>query len=72
MENSISKRYEDVHFVDATKPVWNYSFFTDEDIRNFQAGTNYRCYELFGSHRTTVLDKQGYYFAVWAQNATAV
>jgi 1,4-alpha-glucan branching enzyme len=71
MENSI-KRYEDVHFVDASKPVWNYSLFTDADIRNFQAGTNYRCYELFGSHRVTVLGRQGYYFAVWAPNATAV
>ena len=72
MENSIKQRYEDVHFVDASKPVWNYSLFTDEDIRNFQAGTNYRCYELFGSHRETVLGRQGYYFAVWAPNATAV
>jgi 1,4-alpha-glucan branching enzyme len=72
MENSIKKRYEEIHFVDASKPVWNYSLFTDEDIRNFQAGTNYRCYELFGSHRETVLGRQGYYFAVWAPNATAV
>jgi 1,4-alpha-glucan branching enzyme len=72
MENSIKKRYEEEHFVDASKPVWNYSVFTDEDIRNFQAGTNYRCYELFGSHRFTVLGRTGYYFAVWAPNAAAV
>jgi 1,4-alpha-glucan branching enzyme len=72
MENSINKPYEEIHFVDTAKPVWNYSLFTDEDIRNFQAGTNYRCYELFGSHRVTLLSRTGYYFAVWAPNATAV
>ena len=72
METSTRQRYEEVHFVDSTKPVWNYSLFTDEDIRNFQAGTHYRVYELFGSHRVTVLGTTGYYFAVWAPNATAV
>ncbi|HEV2482292.1 MAG TPA: 1,4-alpha-glucan branching protein GlgB [Puia sp.] len=72
MGNSTNTPYEEIHFVDASKPVWNYSLFTDEDIRNFQAGTNYRCYELFGSHRVTLLGRTGYYFAVWAPNATAV
>ncbi|HEY4110128.1 1,4-alpha-glucan branching protein GlgB [Puia sp.] len=65
-------RYEETHFVDSTRPVWNYSLFSDEDVRNFQQGTHYRLYELFGSHRVTVLDRTGYYFAVWAPNATAV
>src|ERR1700761_8243722 len=65
-------RYEEIHFVDSTRPVWNYSLFTDEDIRNFQAGTHYRIYELLGSHKVTVLGTEGYYFAVWAPNATAV
>jgi 1,4-alpha-glucan branching enzyme len=72
LEPTTGQRYEDVHFVDSTKAVWNYSLFTEEDIRNFQAGTNYRAYDLFGSHRVTVLGKEGYYFAVWAPNATAV
>jgi 1,4-alpha-glucan branching enzyme len=72
LETSTIPRYEEVHFVDSTKPVWNYSLFTDEDIRNYQQGTLYRCYELFGSHRATVLGKDGYYFAVWAPNATAI
>ena len=72
MENSVNQVYEEIHFVDSTKPVWNYSLFAEEDIRNFQAGTNYRLYELFGSHRRTVLGTTGYYFAVWAPNATAV
>jgi 1,4-alpha-glucan branching enzyme len=67
-----AKKYEEIHFVDSTKSVWNYSLFTDEDIRNFQHGTLYCAYELFGSHQTEVLGKPGYYFAVWAPNATHV
>ncbi len=70
MQATSGKRYEDIHFVDSTKPVWNYSLFTEEDIHNFQQGTNYRLYQLFGSHRTEVLGRAGYYFAVWAPNAT--
>jgi 1,4-alpha-glucan branching enzyme len=64
--------YEKKNFVDSTKPVWNYSLFDDEDIRNFQNGTHYSLYKKFGSHAMTVLDTPGYYFAVWAPNATAV
>ena len=66
------KKYEDIHFVDSTRPVWNYSLFSEEDVTNFQHGTHYRLYELFGSREITVLDKRGYYFAVWAPNATWV
>jgi len=65
-------RYEDRHFVDSTKPVWHYSLFSDADIRNFQNGTHYRLYEHLGAHPRTVLDQPGYYFAVWAPNATYV
>ena len=64
--------YEHTHFVDSTRPVWNYSLFSDEDIRNFQNGTHYTLYEIFGSHALEVLGRKGYYFAVWAPNATAV
>lgn len=71
--NTITKyRYEDIHFVDSTKPVWNYSLFSEEDIRNFQNGNHYRLYNFFGSHQAEVLGKKGYYFAVWAPNATHV
>ena len=70
--NPPSKRYEDVHFVDSSKPVWNYSRFSDEDIQNFQQGTHYSLYELFGSHGIEVLGTKGFYFAVWAPNATYV
>ena len=69
---SVTTDYEHTHFVDSTKPVWNYSLFTDEDISNFQNGTHYRLYEIFGSHAREVLGTKGYYFAVWAPNATAV
>ncbi|MEP6675820.1 MAG: 1,4-alpha-glucan branching protein GlgB [Ferruginibacter sp.] len=65
-------KYEDVHFVDTEKPVWNYSFFNDQDITNYQNGTNYSLYEKFGSHEITVLNTRGFYFAVWAPNATKV
>ncbi len=64
--------YEKKNFVDSTKSVWNYSLFDDEDIRNFQNGTHYSLYKKFGSHAMTVLNTPGYYFAVWAPNATSV
>jgi len=68
----MSKRYEEIHFVDSTKPVWNYSLLTEEDIQNYQWGTHYSLYEKFGSHEAEVLGVKGYYFAVWAPNATEV
>ena len=33
------KRYEELNFVDTTKPAWNYSLLTDEDVTNYQDGT---------------------------------
>ena len=66
------KKYEEEHFVDSTKQVWNYSLFTDTDIHNYQNGNLYNGYELFGNHETEVLNTQGFYFAVWAPNATEV
>ncbi|HLO82736.1 MAG TPA: 1,4-alpha-glucan branching protein GlgB [Chitinophagaceae bacterium] len=66
------KKYEDEHFVDSTKPVWNYSLFNEEVIRNFQQGTLYNAYEYFGNKQIEVLGRQGTYFAVWAPNATKV
>jgi 1,4-alpha-glucan branching enzyme len=68
----VPQRYEDIHFVDSTKAVWNYSLFSEEDIRNFQNGTHYHVYDLFGSHQVEVLGVSGYYFAVWAPNATYI
>lgn len=70
--NDQPKKYEEQHFVDSTKPVWNYSLFTEEVIRNYQNGCLYNAYEYFGSHEAIVLDTPGYYFAVWAPNATKV
>ena len=64
--------YEEANFVDSSKPVWNYSLFSEEDIRNFQNGTNYSLYKKFGSHPVSVLNNMGFYFSVWAPNATYV
>lgn len=64
------KRYEDENFIDTSKPVWNYSLISDEDIRNFQQGTHYSLYKKFGSHAVKVNGQKGMYFAVWAPNAT--
>src|ERR1700709_2636040 len=65
-------KYEEVHFVDTGKAVWNYSLFDDEAIRNFQQGTHYSLYNFFGAHRVEVLGVTGYYFSVWAPNATYI
>jgi 1,4-alpha-glucan branching enzyme len=46
--------------------------FTEEDINNYQNGTHYSLYNKFGSHAVQVLNTDGYYFSVWAPNATAV
>ena len=64
--------YEDDHFIDTRKMVWNYSFFTEADISLFQEGLLSNAYDKFGSHPLQVLDTEGYYFAVWAPAATAV
>ncbi|MFN7274464.1 MAG: alpha-amylase family glycosyl hydrolase, partial [Bacteroidota bacterium] len=64
--------YEAIHFVDTQQPVWNYSLFSDDDVRNFQQGTHYRLYEHFGNHLLQVNNVAGTYFAVWAPNATFV
>jgi len=65
-------KYEDEHFIDSQKPVWNYSLFNDEDLTNFKNGTFYSGYQKFGSHFMEVLKTPGFYFAVWAPNATKV
>ena len=64
--------YEKVHFVETSGPVWNYSIFTEEAIKNFQQGTLYNAYQFFGNKQLEVLDTEGTYFAVWAPNATRV
>ncbi|MBL7740394.1 MAG: 1,4-alpha-glucan branching protein GlgB [Chitinophagaceae bacterium] len=71
MPDSITK-YEEAHFVDTSKLVWNYSMLTDEDVSNFQQGTNYAAYKKFGSHSIQVSGQWGMYFCVWAPNGTSV
>ena len=69
---STLSRYEETHFIDTSKAVWNYSLLNDDDVRNFQQGTHYRLYEKFGSHSVQVNDVWGIYFCVWAPNATTI
>ena len=71
-ETNRAKKYEEIHFVDSQKPVWNYSLFSEEDIRNFQNGCHYSLYKVFGNKQISVLDVPGTYFSVWAPNATLV
>jgi 1,4-alpha-glucan branching enzyme len=68
----IQEKFTSENFIDTSKPVWNYSLLTDEDIRNFQNGTNYNLYVKFGSHSIQVNGVWGMYFCVWAPNATFV
>ena len=65
-------KYEELHFVDTTQAVWNYSLFSDQDVTNFQNGTHYSLYKFFGNKQIEVLGTSGSYFSVWAPNATAV
>jgi 1,4-alpha-glucan branching enzyme len=71
-ETRVPARYEDANFVDTTRPVWNYSVLYDDDVETFRNGTHYSLYKKMGSRRMTVLGQEGYYFCVWAPNATEV
>ena len=66
------KKFEEIHFVDSRQAVWNYSLFTEADVRNFQNGTHYQLYKYFGNKQLEVLGVRGTYFAVWAPNATYI
>jgi len=65
-------KYEDQNFVDTSKSVWNYSLLYDDDIATYQNGTHYQLYKKMGSKPLNVLGTDGYYFCVWAPNATQV
>ena len=41
-------------------------------MRNFQAGTHYQLYKLFGNKQLQVNGIAGTYFAVWAPSASAI
>ncbi|MEO6869028.1 MAG: 1,4-alpha-glucan branching protein GlgB, partial [Ginsengibacter sp.] len=69
MPREISKEESNI-FIDTSKNVWNFSLFQDKDIKNFRNGTHHTLYQLFGAHPIKLLDTNGYYFAVWAPNAT--
>lgn len=42
--------YEDDHFIETTGYVWNYSYFSDDEVKQFQQGKMYNAYEKFGAH----------------------
>ena len=71
-KDNSSKSYEELHFIQTSGPVWNYSVFSEETITNFQQGTLYNAYQFFGNKQIEVLGTVGTYFAVWAPNATRV
>ncbi len=71
-DDAAKKKYEEVNYINTSKPVWNYSLLTDEEVANYQAGTNYQLYKKFGSHSIQVNNVWGMYFCVWAPNATSV
>ena len=64
--------YEDEHFINSSRLVWNYSFFTDADIQAFKDGKLFYGHEKFGSHYLEILNTSGFYFSIWAPNATSV
>lgn len=68
----IEQPYENIHFVNTEKSVWNYSLFNEETISLFQKGRLYNAYEYFGNKQISVLNITGTYFSVWAPNATSV
>jgi 1,4-alpha-glucan branching enzyme len=71
-EQNVKVRFEDLHFIDITQSVWNYSLLSEEAVHDFQQGKNHTLHYVFGSHELTVKDRRGFYFAVWAPNASAV
>ena len=54
--------YEQTHFVDTTRPVWNYTLLTEDDIHNFQQGTHYSIYKKNGSSVHSGTQHLGYVF----------
>ena len=45
---------------------------TDMPLHLFHHGENFKAYQLFGAHKTTVNKKSGYIFRVWAPRAKSI
>lgn len=58
--------------LDTRQPVWNYSLLTAADLAHYHQGTHARLYEKMGSRSVQVNGVWGFYFCVWAPNATHV
>ncbi|MCX8472486.1 MAG: 1,4-alpha-glucan branching protein GlgB [Sediminibacterium sp.] len=65
-------KYEEEHFIEQTKSVWNYSLFSNQDLELFKQGKHFKLYTLFGNKQIKIFDQLGTYFAVWAPNAVKV
>lgn len=52
--------------------VFPFSLFTKADVENFQNGTHYQLYTLFGNHQVKFNGIKGLYFSVWAPHAKQV
>ncbi len=48
------------------------TLLTDDDLRSFSNGAQYRLYKKLGAHPVSIANKDGTYFAVWAPNAKSV
>jgi 1,4-alpha-glucan branching enzyme len=49
-----------------------FSLFSEYDIHLLKEGKHFRLWEKLGSHAAVYQNQAGYYFAVWAPNATKV
>jgi 1,4-alpha-glucan branching enzyme len=52
--------------------VFPFSLFSEDDIKDFQKGSHFQLYKLFGNHQVTHQGVEGIYFSVWAPNAKQV
>jgi 1,4-alpha-glucan branching enzyme len=48
----------------AQKTVWEYSIFSEVDVRNFQADTHYQLYDFFGNKQFEVNGVAGTYLSL--------
>lgn len=52
--------------------VYDFSLFSEDDLKLFKDGCHYKLYEKFGCHITKYKNQEGLYFSVWAPNAENV
>ena len=65
-------KYEEVNFVDSTKPVGIILYLLMKILKISGMELITVCIKNLAHIHLTVLNKDGYYFSVWAPNATLV